>query len=457
MVRSNTNPGLATALLASVLLACGGSDGGQDDDEIGGTEAATDGEDGTHGPGDDGPDDGPDDGRDEGADETTGGELDPDGPRVGAIDIALDSVTLNQGVEVTLADGGVVLDVLARGIPVIHGRRTRVEARYTLAPGFEPRDIRAELRVAQPGGIEDVFADERLVGVPGEFDPKFEWELEAEAIPEGSQWSISLHELELSPDGAPDPAAPRLPAAGTAVLDDAPGEQRITITFVPIRHQLGRCDQVSPHDEARIQALRETMEEHYPVQAVEITVHDEVVFTQSTATLDTLIQAIVDLRWAEAPPGDVYYYGSVWPCVTPNVAGLGVTLPDPTTPFGEGRASVGVYDDDFPTREAIIMVHEVGHNHGRQHVACNGDEGTIDPAYPIPGGEIGVEGWGVHDGQLRPPSAKDYMSYCQDRWVSPYGWQQTLAVIDGLRDNLAMAAPGARADGPQDWRLLTTP
>jgi hypothetical protein len=78
-------------------------------------------------------------------------------------------------------------------------------------------------------------------------------------------------------------------------------------------------------------------------------------------------------------------------------------------------------------------------------VTCSGGEGGPDPAYPIPGGDIGEWGWGVIDFGLKHDTVyKDYMTYCNPAWVSTYGWNKVFSTIKTLSSwDFEDEAPGA--------------
>ncbi|HWB78598.1 MAG TPA: hypothetical protein VG755_26720 [Nannocystaceae bacterium] len=383
-----------------------------------------------------------DDGSDDAAsagESDDGDTTDGDGPPIAeygpAIDIVPIAVHVNQGVAVPVADDGVAIDPAQRTAPLVHGRRSLVFATWELAPTFVPRMIRAELLLAHADGTSEVVASEVMVDGPAGTAPEdrhFTWTLEPAQIPEGTQWSITLHELEENEPGAPPP--PRLPTNGAVAFDDEDGEQRMRVVVVPYRHQYGGCNQVPPTDAATIDSFRKTMEMFYPAQSVEITVHAEVVYTDSMAVPDPVLAHTTALRGAESPDVDVYYYGLLMPCdASTTYGGYGYV---PLSPEGAGeaayRVAIGIWYDFDPQFSYVTMAHEVGHNHGREHVACSGSEAGTDPAYPIPGGLTGVVGWGIHDGVFRPSTDADYMSYCNQLWASPYGWSRTLAVLDAL-------------------------
>lgn len=441
--RSQLTGGIATVggSVGDATVGDDGNDGtdgdGDSDDDAG--DSTADGDDDTGGPA-------ADDGNDDG---TTGDDGPPISEYAPAIDISPVAIHVNQGVAVPIADNGSAIDPAQRLAPLVHGRRSLVFATWQTAPSFTPRMIRAELLLEHADGTRETVASEVMVDGPAGLQPEdrhFTWTLEPEQLPEGTQWSLTLHELaELEPDA---PAAPRLPAAGSSAFDVEDGEQRMRVVLVPYRHQFNGCDRVAPTDAATVDAYRRTMEMFFPAQSVEITVHPEVVYSQTMTNADAVLMHTTALRAAESPDVDVYYYGALFPCdASTNYGGYGYVPFNPESaseaPY---RAAIGIWYDFDPAFSYGTMAHEIGHNHGREHVACAGTEGTTDPAYPIPGGLTGMVGWGIHDGMFRPSTFADYMSYCSQLWASPYGWSNTLAVLDALTE-LADSSGDARPDG----------
>lgn len=135
-----------------------------------------------------------------------------------------------------------------------------------------------------------------------------------------------------------------------------------------------------------------------------------------------LLNLVTTLHNMEDPQGAYHYYGLVNSydahgcangCIT-GVANLG----------GEGgeRSAVGWSGLGSGTPEAsVTLAHELGHNFGRRHVLCQGNETDIDGNYPYPGGSIGQFGLDVSAYQLYSPAQyADIMSYCPDLWISDY-------------------------------------
>ncbi len=385
-----------------------------------------------------------DTGSDSAADTTTGDDGPPPSEYAPAVDITAVAVIVNQGTAIRIADNGTVIDPPERVAPLVHSRRSLMFVTWQLARTFTPRPIRAELLLDRGGGDYETLASEVMVAGPSggsPLDPHFSFTIEPGQIPEGTRWSLSLHELAPNTPDAVSP--PRLPASGTAPFESEDGEQRIRMVVVPYRHQYAGCNRVPPTDAATLEAFRLRMEALLPTQSVEFTLHAEVTFTESMATGDAVLMDTTALRAAEAPEPDVHYFGLLSPC-DPSTSYGGLAW-QPSIPGGletaQYRASIGIWYDFDPEFSYDTMAHEVSHNHGRAHVACAGTEAMTDPDYPNAGGAIASDGWSIHDGMFRPPTFADYMSYCADVWVSPYGWSWMLEVIDDVTELADAAAP----------------
>ena len=97
-----------------------------------------------------------------------------------------------------------------------------------------------------------------------------------------------------------------------------------------------------------------------------------------------------------------------------------------------------------PTGGTKGLVHELGHQHGRDHVNC-GNPGGIDGSYPYPGCQFDNVGPNQHIGLdpitrrlLLPATSPDYMSYGPDPlWTSDYTFK---AVFNNLRNATLLAS-----------------
>jgi len=239
--------------------------------------------------------------------------------------------------------------------------------------------------------------------------------------------------------------------------------------LVPFRYNTDGTGRLPPMDAATVTAYRNAFKAMYPVADVEVTVHaivDTSININSGDGWELWLDQLMDVRQADAPPSNHYYYGVAAPASSFNafcsggcVVGLG-NVPSANNPFL--FASVGV---SFSQSLLIsTALHEVGHTMGRSHVGCGGPSG-VDPNYPYAGGGIGVWGYDAVAGTLLAPSAyTDIMGYCDDQWISDYQYSaifKRLAAVNGA----ALVAPGppqayrvgtVDADGDVTWRRTAT-
>ncbi|HEX4516901.1 MAG TPA: M66 family metalloprotease, partial [Polyangiaceae bacterium] len=170
---------------------------------------------------------------------------------------------------------------------------------------------------------------------------------------------------------------------------------------------------------------------------VEITVHDPWPWNQSInasgAGMNTLLQAVGQLRGQDQADPDLYYYAAFDPtadfgsycgggCVT-GLSNIGAPM------------SVGIGYGGGPAEDTAI--HEVGHAHGLSHAPsqkCGIDPGGVDPAFPYLSGSIGV--WGYDPfaatpdvAMIDPSKYEDMMSYCSPKWISDYFYQKVFTRV----------------------------
>ncbi|MGK5022824.1 IPT/TIG domain-containing protein [Janthinobacterium sp. LB2P10] len=136
-----------------------------------------------------------------------------------------------------------------------------------------------------------------------------------------------------------------------------------------------------------------------------------------------------------------YYYGFLPKMSSTRVAGLAY-INKRTGSSGDFTAAIGL-DARFNNNAAVdpfanswpqwltTLVHELGHNHSLEHVAC-GSPANADIFYPYTNGELGPQPLYNSDyagsiGQLSKAvygstAMKDVMSYCSGAWFSDYSY-----------------------------------
>jgi hypothetical protein len=201
--------------------------------------------------------------------------------------------------------------------------------------------------------------------------------------------------------------------------------------------------------------MAQQLEQNNAVQHAFVTLGEPMPYAEPIGGQDMgfspILGALAIRRSEDAPPDNVYYYGIIDPCDGFPAGLLGQALGIPKAPVPElanQRVAVGRWQGTG-LATAETFVHEVGHSQGRRHITCSGGEGGPENDYPHDNGRIGNWGVGIYDLELRlPTKARDYMTYCANEFVSDYGWEQTLDVIEVL------TSWDSRDRAPSDERLL---
>lgn len=402
------------------------------------------------------------------ADASTG----PEAPPLSfASGIRLDRLTANQGVQVELVRDGLEVSPEQHTARLVSGRTLLLRAFWSLHADFTPRELLGRLEAEYPDGT--VLVQDFPLVVDGEADDggaSFQWLLPPEQVVPGIQYRVRL----LDPDPAlatgevsdPPPILP-LPGRGTLVVHDAPLQMRVEL--VPVLHQLDGDECVPTITDEDVQAMREQLEQNNAVQEAILTVGEPMPYTdpigESGTGFGPVLSALAQRRAEDDPPPNLYYYGLLDPCdgYPPGLLGQAIGIPpSPSMELAQQRIATGRWSGSGAAA-AETFVHEIGHTQGRYHVLCSGGEAGADEAYPHPQGRIGVWGFGIHDFQLRSPTgSRDYMTYCSNEWVSDYGWEQTLDVIEVLTSWDAGASTGTDTsagvlmgalypDGSEEW------
>ena len=460
------NVPLRVYLAALLLCACGDDVTSAD----AGTEATTDASsDGTSaGPGGDTTSAPPPDGSsDDAAGSTT--HVVPPAELPYAGDIRLERITANQAVQVELYDDGVEIDVADYNTRLIPGRRMLMRGFWSLHANFEPRELIGRLVVDYPDGTQLVQDYPLMVtGDSGDGGASFQWLLEPDEVVDGMLYRARI--LEAAPDvvsgivSDPPPIAP-LAGRGSIGLYDATLQMKVVL--IPVLHQFDGCEQTPSIGDDDVEAMRQDLEQNNAVQFAELTVGEPMPYTDPIGTSGTgfspVLTALQMRRDADAPDANVYYYGLLDPCdgYPPGLLGQAIAITDSTMEAANLRVATGRWNGSGEAA-AETFTHEIGHTQGRRHVTCTGGEGGPETDYPHPNGRIGVWGFGIYDFGLRTPTGgRDYMTYCSNEWVSDYGWEKTLDVIetltswdfaDGAENPAGPALYGAvYEDGSQQW------
>ncbi|MEE9382813.1 MAG: hypothetical protein V3V08_05305 [Nannocystaceae bacterium] len=353
--------------------------------------------------------------------------------------IELTAIVVDQGVSVKVAEsggGGGVADGSSVGL--LKERNALFRLLWTVPPSWRAREIEAHLSVRFPNGEGDRLVQTLRIEADAEMgaiDQSFHWLIPAAFMRPGMRVSALLAEVNGS-TAAPADRLPRLPASGYADLAIPEAPHVINLRLVPIAHELAGLDCPEPPDltPELVALFRDRLFAYNPVQRVEVDVREPFAFTVSAHDFDDLLDALAQLRVTDNAPPDQYYYGLIRSCDggEMDVGGKAIGIPQDATPDNAWkRTAVGRFHPMSAGGAIETFIHEVGHTQGRRHAPC-GDAAGIDGAYPYPDADIGVYGYNLVDGQLKPPDYKDYMGYCGPTWVSDYGWNLVFGRIEEL-------------------------
>ncbi len=385
-------------------------------------------------------------GSDQAGDAATGSQ------RVAAGDIAITKVSLFQGVEsVVMENGGEPEKAQA---PLLADRLGMLRVHWDRLEGFADRTVVAQLTYDDPEGnpvVQELstFVD-RDSSEPVLSDT-FNFDVEAATIGQGFSPTVTL--LEESADVAPTGNAD----AGTWASGALEIEQSDSIDLVifPIRYDAdgsGRLPDTSPE---QMLALADKFAATYPVTTINVIVEDpypvDYALTSSGLGWTELLDELSSLRVRADVRENTYFYGLFEP--EPTLAEfcgygcvLGLAYLAPSTSDDWARVALGTgYSGDVTIDTAL---QEVGHSHGREHAPCG--VSPADPQYPYPDAKIGVMGYDNIHGEMVPPSAKDFMSYCGPVWISDYTYNAILQRVQALR------APNRVAGQGGSWRRVRT-
>lgn len=354
--------------------------------------------------------------------------------------VHIEAVSLYQGVKIELVAGGVPV---ASHIPVLSDRDALMRVFFTLDAGHEGAAVVGRLSVAgalvaetpaTPTGPSDeaVLASTLNFDVPGA------------VLANGPSWRVEI----VAADGASQKTNEdaRFPRTGEVTFASQPAGPPLEVLLVPIAYDAdgsGRLPDTSPE---QLALYRQWLVGTYPIRDVALTVGDVV----STADLlswdgagwDDLLDRLYTLRPNLGVGGQVYVYGLVSPhvdfasyCLGDCLEGISFfdDVLDPSLRVGFGLGFSG-------ERSAVTLVHEVGHQLGRDHAPCAVQD--VDPAYPYANGSIGT--WGFDAARqllLAPDTTVDFMSYCEPTWVSDYTYLGLLERIRAVTPLSLEAAP----------------
>lgn len=369
------------------------------------------------------------------ADDESTGEPPPPFEAYPARGIRITEVYADHGVSVPIVLDGEWVDGNGRNAELVSDRTTMIRGFWELDPDFEPRTIEGRLTITLGDGSTETasrFAEVSGPSHPNDLDTNMYFILPGEFIDTSTQFQLELFETQEGYRDLPEPEQYQYPPEPGFIGVEG-SDMALEVVIVPIDHDIGaQCPEPPEITDDELQYLSDQLFMQNPVRRVEMTRRAPVPYTSGLSGFGGLLNFMADLRAQDGADPAAYYYGVVIPCDggPEGVGGQAISIPDfPTQGNAWTRTSVGRWYGSLSST-AGTFVHEVGHTQGRRHVACNGDEGGVNPSYPYDAGDIGVWGFGAIDFSLHGPnSAKDYMTYCGNTWVSDWGWSRVVPFI----------------------------
>lgn len=369
-----------------------------------------------------------------------------------AQDISVNQVAVYQTVKIAIVENGAAVPRNDRNADVVVDRPAIFRVFAELAPGFASRELSARVRFTDGANIT-VFSSKATLTQSSTDDDvasTFNIEVPGEAITAGAQYSVQIVECATPAQGTV--VAPVFPAQGDVELS-ARVTGPLKIHLLPFVYD-GLLPDTSPGQVAYYKAFFEAM---YPISEAQLTV-GEPLDAGGFSDLGVTLEQTFAVRDVEEPGDDVYYYGIARPantleqfCQGTCTLGVGFVADPGSADF---RAAVGVAFGEETQMAGETLLHEVGHNHGREHAPCGGAD-DVDAVYPYQDGVVGVWGYDNRDGSLLPPELTDLMGYCSPQWVSDYTYQGLMERVVELNSPVQQRIAFAAAMAPQpSFRVL---
>ncbi|HVH98237.1 MAG TPA: zinc-dependent metalloprotease family protein [Enhygromyxa sp.] len=377
------------------------------------------------------------------------GDGDPNLPPPPSTGIQIIDVTVDQGVRIPIVQHGNLLSPAQRNAEILDNRPALLRAFYLLEPGFVERKIYAVLTLSLGGQtleldtLQTAFWAPECEGEP-QFDCRyastigsFNFRIPPEWVQPGLEFRIETFEAAPGYEDVPTAAVPHYPwEGGMAQVGVEDLYMKMRVVLVPVRHTVANDCPAAPdlsqpfgtdfdgNELTVAEFFAQRLAAANPVDEVEIIVHEPVGWGGSLEN-GSLLSGLSQLRAQENAPPEQYYYAVAIPCEDfPAFSGI-AQLGGPSKNAASSRVGWGVWHDS-PSTTADTFVHEIGHQQGRQHIECSGEEAGVDNSYPHAGGNTGSFGTDVFRNPVDThlDTDHDYMTYCQSTWVSEWGWNK---------------------------------
>lgn len=342
--------------------------------------------------------------------------------------VSISDIAIYQGVKTLLVRDGV--EVRPRPTDVVQRRDALVRVFLKTTSSFTAGNVSASLTLTGREG-KKVLVDQRKIAgnsTDAELGSTLNFDVPAQQLGDVTSYTVEL----TAPSAC---SAVRFPAEKPASLV-ARRVGVLKVKLVPIRYEADGSGRLPDTSDAQLARMRAHLLAMYPVESVELSLRAPVKSTLRVTgagdTWDAILDSIRDLRAADGPDPDVYYFGLVSPAADvatycPDACYLGLSFRT-DKPAAKYQAGVGVgFSGEIA---ASVLAHEMGHLVGRKHAPCKVSS-YLDPQYPQPQGKTGSWGWDQRTRSLYAPETTDLMGYCSPVWISDYTYR---AISDRLAE-----------------------
>jgi hypothetical protein len=334
-------------------------------------------------------------------------------PTAQPVDSLFRELAFFQAVEMQVFANGYAVATDERNAPLIADRDAILRAMFDLPGAWAPDELTLAVDIVIDGETQTFTGSRDVQAASEDADPEsgLVVAIAASAMVEGADYNVRLVHGET--------LLARFPETGHAELA-AKETGSLKIHLVPFQ-----VDGFTPDTSAVVvDGLRDAVMATYPVRDVVVSVGPVEVWVGEPNLGDINVAVGVlqeEEMFAGAASWDTYYYGMVTGAASrDDYSGITGTSEDGGQEelvrayFAAGAA----FGDQ---RSEDTLIHELGHIHGLEHTACDGEDDT-DPDYPHADGSIGVEGYDFRSGTFVSSDSKSMMAYCYPRWVSDYNY-----------------------------------